>query len=188
MKTLNDKFRTSIASNLVLTLLLALAAMSAAAQPAMPGTIPPRRIPVPGTPMPGSSSEEMTNAPSNYLVRVEWRDTSSPTGAVEVLTGEGQFQVSSSLPGSAASGEPGLLIPITLNGTLKVLNPEQGRFELFIGRSVPYSVSSPGQKMSSIQQRQEGMTVTFYVTFGKPVIARRDATGEVSVLVKKQAP
>lgn len=129
----------------------------------------------------------MTNAPSNYLVRIEWSDKSNPSGAIEVLTGEGTFQLNSAFPGSAKSGEPALLTPVTLNGTLKVLNENQARLELFLGRTIPYSITGPGQS-SSIQQRQEGITVTFYVTFGKSVMARKDANGEVSVLIKKQAP
>jgi hypothetical protein len=53
---------------------------------------------------------------------------------------------------------------------------------------VSENVGGFGQKSPSIQQRQEGLTVTFFVTFGKPVVARKDANGEVSVLVQKQAP
>jgi hypothetical protein len=106
---------------------------------------------------------------------------------IEVLTAEGQFQVSSSFPGSVA-GEPAPSTPVSLNGTLKALSAEQGHFQLFLGRTVSENVGGFGQKSPSIQQRQEGLTVTFFVTFGKPVVARKDANGEVSVLVQKQAP
>jgi hypothetical protein len=129
----------------------------------------------------------LTNAPPNYLVRVEWKDTNGPAGAIEVLTAEGQFQVSSSFPGSVAGGSAPST-PVTLNGTLKAPNAEQGKLQLFLGRTVSENVGGPAQNLPSIQQRQQGLTVTFFVTFGKPVVAQKDVNGEVSVLVKKQAP
>jgi hypothetical protein len=170
-----------VTKNAVVGVLFVLVGISAGAQPQLPGRS--LRGP-PGMSAPGSPMLELTNAPSNYLVRVEWRDTNSPSGAIEVLTGEGQVQVSSSLPGSVA-GEPAPSTPVTLNATLKVLNPEQGQLQLFLGRSVSESVGGPGQTRT-VQQRQEGLTATFFVTFGKPVVARKDANGEISVLVKKQ--
>lgn len=166
--------------------LWAFVVISAAAQPAPPGRIPVRRFDFVASPG-QSSTSELTNAPSNYVVRIEWSDKNNPSGAIEVLTGEGTFQLNSSFPAAAKSGEPTLLTSATVNGSLKVLNENQGRLELFLGRSIPYSTTGPGQS-SSIQQRQEGLTVTFYVTFGKSVTAQKDAKGEVTVLVKKQAP
>ena len=190
MKTSKDDLITSSAKIAALGLLLALVCLSVVAQPSPARTPPmpgmPPRFAGPGQP-PLSSNPELTNAPSNYLVRVEWKEMNSPSAALEVLTGEGTFQVNTSLSASAKSGEPMPSTPVTLNGMLKVLNEDQGRLELFLGRSIAYSTTGPGQT-SSIQQRQDGLTVTFYVTFGKPVMVRRDANGEITVLIKKQAP
>ncbi len=189
MKTSNHNLKNSFIKNAALGLLSSLVAFTLAAQPA-PGFNQPLRDRVrqPGTSPLQNSAAELTNAPANYLVRVEWTATNSPSGTLEVLTGDGQFQVNSSLPGLAKEGEPTLTTGITLNGTLKVLNAEQGQVQLFLGRSVPYYVGGPGKKPSSIQQRQEGLTVNFFVTFGKAVVVQRDVNGEISVLVKKQAP
>jgi hypothetical protein len=175
-------------NNAALRLLFTLVAITAAAQP-MPAFVPRRPVSLPGTPGLSASTPELTNAPPNYLVRVEWKDTNGPVGVIEVLTAEGQFQASSSFPGSGSvAGEPAPSTPVSLNGTLKALNAEQGHFQLFLGRTVSENVGGPGQKLPSIQQRQEGLTVTFFVTFGKPVVAQKDVNGEVSVLVKKQTP
>ncbi len=144
-------------------------------------------MPRPGPGMPGPRlAPEQTNAPANYVVRVEWKETNGNSGSIEILTGEGNFQLSSSLPGTGKSEEAAWQIPVTLNGNLKVLNSERGQLQLFLGRSIPYTVSGPGQSRS-LQQRQEGLTVTFFVTFGKQVVAQKDANGEVFVLVKQQA-
>lgn len=187
MKTSNGKSINFLARTAALGLLLvAVIACPAGAQPIMPGpgsvpTRPPRPL---GAPVPRDTLET-TNAPANYVVRVEWKETSGNSGSIEVLTGEGNFQLSSSLPGTVKSDEAALQIPVTLNGNLKVLNSDKGQLQLFLGRTISYSVSGPGQSRS-IQQRQEGLTVTFFVTFGRQVVAQKDANGEVFVLVKQQ--
>ena len=185
MKTSNGKLAAYVAKTAALWLLLmAVTACPAAAQP-LPGGGPMMPRPARGMPEP-RPAPELTNAPANYLVRVEWKETGGNGGSIEVLTGEGNFQLSSSLPGTGKSDEAGLQIPVTLNGNLKVINSDKGQLQLFLGRSIPYTVSSPGQ-LRSIQQRQEGLTVTFFVTFGKQVVAQKDGNGEVFVLVKQQA-
>ena len=84
-------------------------------------------------------------------------------------------------------GDSELSISVSLDGTLKALSSQQGQLQLFLGRSVPYVTRGGGTPgTSGIQQRQEGLTLTFLVTFGQPVLTQKDSNGEVSVLVERQ--
>ncbi len=170
-----------LTSSIIIPAGLALLLISALTCPAAP-----QLSSVPRSPLrPGQTVTVpyLTNAAANYLVRVEWKETNGATRALEVLTGEGTFQVNSSLPGAVKLGDTEHQISVTLNGQLKVLNSSQGQLQLFLGRSVPFLLNQ-----SSIQQRQEGLTVTIFVTFGKPIIVQKDANAEISVSVKQQEP
>jgi hypothetical protein len=75
------------------------------------------------------------------------------------------------------------------NGDLKALDAEHGRLQLFLGRAVPHVTRGGGPPGStSIQQRQEGLSSTFIVTFGKPVLVQKDGNGAVTVLVESVKP
>ena len=107
---------------------------------------------------------------------------------IQVTSTEGTFQLNTSQPGAVKVGDTDYSISVTVNGDLTVLNPEEGRLRLFLGRTVPYVTSRSGSgsnATTTIQQRQEGLTVTVVVTFGKPLVLQKDENGEVSVLVKR---
>jgi len=79
---------------------------------------------------------------------------------------------------------------VKLTGTLTELNPEKGRLQLFLGRTMPYVTStytgSVGGQSSSYSQLSVGLASIFIVTFGKPLIIQTDDNGTVSILVKRE--
>ena len=124
----------------------------------------------------------------NYVVRVQWKDARGITNHLQVLTTDGTFSLDTMQPGVKINDAD---VPATLRlkGTLNVLSPEKGRLELFLGRTVPYVTSTstgPGGKSSSYQQLQVGLSSSFVVTFGKPLVIQSDANEEVSILVRRE--
>ena len=126
---------------------------------------------------------------ANYVLRLEWKETNAPPRSLQVTSTEGTFQLNTSQPGAAKVGDTDYSISVTVNGDLTVLNPDEGRLRLFLGRTVPYATARSGSGSNApttIQQRQEGLTVTVVVTFGKPLVLQKDENGEVTVLVKRE--
>ena len=78
---------------------------------------------------------------------------------------------------------------VKLSGSLVELNPEKGRLQLFLGRTMPYVTGtfagSGGASSSSYSQLSVGLNSNFVVTFGKPLVIQADDNGEVSILVKR---
>ena len=166
--------------NVCLSRLFALAALVLSGL-ASPGAKTPRPSLTP--PHPDSPPEN----PVNYVLRVDWKSNNSGTNAIQLLTSEGSFKLNTSQPGAVKVGDSELSISVSLDGTLKALSSQQGQLQLFLGRSVPYVTRGGGTPgTSGIQQRQEGLTLTFLVTFGQPVLIQKDSNGEVSVLVERQ--
>lgn len=127
--------------------------------------------------------------PVNYILRVSWKSNNGGTNAIQLLTTEGTFKLNTSQPSGVKLGDTEVPISVSVDGTLKALGAEHGELQLFLGRSVPYVTHGGGTPgTSSIQQRQEGLTLTFLVTFGQPVLVQKDGNGEVSVLVERQSP
>ena len=124
----------------------------------------------------------------NYIIRVEWKDTRGTARHLEVLTTEGSVKLDTVLQDKVKIDDSEIPITVSFNGTLNVLNSEKGRLALFLGRTIPYVTSSnsgPGGKSSSYQQRQVGLSSTFIVTFGKPLVIQSDENEKVSILVKR---
>ncbi len=163
---------------------LALAALMLSCLASLPAERAPR--PVSQTPAsPPSASEN----PVNYILRVSWKSNNGGTNAIQLLTTEGTFKVNTTQSSAVKVGDSELPISVNVDGTLKALGPQHGEVQLFLGRAVPYVTHGGGPPgSSSIQQRQEGLTLTFLVTFGQPVIVQKDGNGEVSVLVERQSP
>ncbi len=134
-------------------------------------------------PLPVSAAEN----PVNYILRADWKSNNGATNTIQLLTTEGTFKVNTSQPSAVKVGDSELSISVSLDGTLKAVSSQQGQLQLFLGRSVPYVTHGGGPPgSSSIQQRQEGLTLTFLVTFGQPVLVQKDGNGEVSILVERQ--
>ncbi len=147
------------------------------------GAEPPRLSPT------GAQPVSAAEAPINYILRVDWKSNKGETNAIQLLTTEGMFKVETSQPSGVKVNDAELPISVSLDGTLKALNSQQGQLQLFLGRTVPYVTHGGGTPgTSSIQQRQEGVTLAFLVTFGQPVLVQKDGNGEVSVLVDRQNP
>ncbi len=127
--------------------------------------------------------------PVNYVLRVDWKSNVGGSNIIQLLTSEGAFKLNTSQPGAVQVNDAELPVSVTVDGTLTALSSQQGQVHLFLGRSVPYVTRGAGPPgTSSIQQRQEGLTLTFLVTFGQPVLVQKDGNGEVSVLVERQNP
>lgn len=149
----------------------------------------------PPAPPPAPQSVTLTTAEApptkeiaNYTVRVQWTDAAGVTNHLQVLTTEGQFSLDS-LQTPVKINNSDVPTTVKLQGTLKVLSPEKGRINLFLGRTVPYvtgtSEGATGRTTSSYQQLQVGLSSTFGVTFGKSQVIQVDASGEVSILVNR---
>ncbi len=130
-----------------------------------------------------------SETPVNFILRVSWKSNNGGTNAIQLLTTEGTFKVNTSQPSAVKVGDSELPISVNVDGTLKALGPQHGELQLFLGRAVPYLTHGGGTPgTSAIQQRQEGLTLNFLVTFGQPVVVQKDGNGEVSVLVERQNP
>ena len=136
-----------------------------------------------------SSQPAVAKKAVNYTVRVEWKDAKKASSSIQLVTSEGQFELDT-LSGTTKINDSDVPNTIKLNGTLTELNPEKGRLQLFLGRTVPYVTSTfagpAGRNSSSYSQLSVGLSSTFIVTFGKPLIIQTDDNGTVSILVKRE--
>jgi hypothetical protein len=132
---------------------------------------------------PASSVTAQTAA--NYRILVDWHGAQGETNSLEVLTTEGQVEFDGLQKNPVKINNNEVPATLKLTATLKALNEEKGRLQLFLGRTVPYVTgSSPGGN-SSYSQMNVGLESTFLVTFGKPVVIQSDANGTISVLVTR---
>lgn len=136
-----------------------------------------------------SSSTTPTNV-VNYTIRVEWQEHHGSSHFIQLVTTEGQFQLNTSQSGDVEVNNTKVPVTINLNGDLKAVSSTQAQLSFFLGRTVPYVTKTAGSagKSSTYQQRQEGISSKFVVTFGKPLVVQKDSNGEVSVLVKREEP
>jgi hypothetical protein len=132
-----------------------------------------------------SASSVTTPTPANYRIHLDWHDTQDETNSLEVLTTEGQVEFDGLGKHSAKIGSN--LVPTTLKltATLKAVNTEQGKLQLYIGRTVPYVTSTSPGGGSSYSQMSVGLESTFLVTFGKPLVIQSDANGTITLLVTR---
>jgi len=164
--------------------LLALAWLCAVAcQAAPPPVAPPPAAPVPATPAVAADTQNV-----NYSVRVEWRDTKKGTNSLQLVTCDGNFNLNT-ISGTVTLGDADIPITVKLQGALTVLDADQGRLQIFLGRTVPYPTSfstGPGAKGNgSYSQMSVGLDSRFIVTFGKPLVIQSDDNGEVAILIKR---
>jgi hypothetical protein len=164
---------------ILVTLLVALGCHSQPA-PLAPSVPPPPVVPLPAA-VPAKD-------PVNYLIRVEWKEPKGEPKFLEVLTTEGRFDLNTIQKNSVKINNNDVPTTLKFSGTLKELNNEKGRLQLFLGRTVPYvtGTTSSGPNASySYQQLNVGLDSTFIVKFSKPVIIQTDESGEISILVKR---
>ena len=150
---------------------------------AVQGNNPPPIIFPPG------SSPTVTKDAVNYTIHVEWNDIKKGTNSLQIVTSEGSFELDT-ISGAVKINNSDVPTTVKLNGTLTELNPEKGRLQLFLGRTIPYVTStytgSVGGQSSSYSQLSVGLQSTFIVAFGKPLIIQTDDNGTVSILVKRE--
>jgi hypothetical protein len=147
--------------------------------------------PMPPLPPPGAppSAAPPAKDPVNYLIRVEWKEPQGEPKFLEVLTGEGRFDLNTIQKNSVKINNNDVPVTLKFSGTLKELNNDkQGRLQLFLGRTVPYVTGTMGSgpnASSSYSQLSVGLDSSFIVKFGKPVVIQNDENGQISVLVKR---
>ena len=138
---------------------------------------------------PSSEPSPAPARPVNYVLHVDWRSQKGGTNSLQLVTSEGTFRLDATQSSTVKIGDAEVPISMNVSGELKALDFEHGRVQFFLGRTVPYVTHGGGpQGGSSIQQRQDGLTSTFTVAFGKPVLIQKDGNGEVSVLVERVNP
>ncbi|MGA2854920.1 MAG: hypothetical protein ABSE90_12420 [Verrucomicrobiota bacterium] len=158
-----------------------LVAFACHSQPAPPPPPPAALLPPPPAVAPARD-------PVNYLIRVEWKEPKSDSKFLEVLTTEGQFNLNTIQKNSVKINNNDVPVTLKFSGSLKAINDEKGRLQMFLGRNVPYvtgTVGSGPSASSSYSQLSVGLDSVFIVTFGKPVVIQNDESGEISVLVKR---
>jgi hypothetical protein len=151
-----------------------------------PPAVPRQYMPPPGAPPPAAAAP--AREPVNYLIRVEWKEPKADPKSLEVLTTEGNFDLNTIQKNSVKINNNDVPVTLKFNGTLRELNDEKGRLQLFLGRTVPYVTSTSGSGpnvSSSYSQMSVGLQSTFVVKFGKPLVIQTDENGEISVLVKR---
>jgi hypothetical protein len=154
--------------------------------------LPPNGLPQRPMPPPGLSPATQQPPPAkpavNYVIRVEWKDNKKGTNALQIVTCEGSFDLNT-ISGAVKINNSDVPTTVKLSGSLTELNPEKGRLQLFLGRTVPYVTStysgSGGNNGSSYSQLSVGLNSNFVVTFGKPLLIQADDSGEVTILVKR---
>jgi hypothetical protein len=137
-----------------------------------------------------SSSATLSSAgAANYTIHVQWLDNQGQSNSLEVLTTEGEFNLSTIQKNSVKINNTEIPITLSFKGELKAIDPEKGRLKLFLGRTVPYVTGTfangIGAQSSSYSQLSVGLDSTFIVTFGKEVVIQSDENGQISILVNK---
>jgi hypothetical protein len=166
----------------LLTVILFLAAAGQAQS--LPPRLPPPAMP-PGAVPPAVAP---VKDPVNYLIRVEWKEAKGDPKFLEVLTTEGSFSIDTIQKNPVKISNYEVPVTLKFSGSLNIINDEQGRLQVFLGRTVPYVTSTYGSGSnagSSYQQMSVGLQSTFVVTFGKTVVIQNDESGQISVLVKR---
>jgi hypothetical protein len=166
----------------LLTVILFLA-MAGRAQ-SIPPRLPPPAMP-PGGPTPATAPAK---EPVNYLIRIEWKEPKGDPRFLELLTTDGNFSLDTIQKASVKINSNDIPSTLKFSGSLDAISDEQGRLQLFLGRTVPYITSTYGSGPnagSSYQQLSVGLSSAFIVTFGKTVIIQNDESGQISVLVKR---
>jgi hypothetical protein len=126
--------------------------------------------------------------PVNYLIRVEWKEPKSDPKFLEVLTTEGTFNLDTIQRNSVKINNSDIPITLKFSGSLSALNDDEGRLQLYLGRTVPYVTGTYGSGLgmsSSYAQLSVGLNSTFIVKFGKPEVIQTDENGQITVLVKR---
>jgi hypothetical protein len=142
--------------------------------------------PVPGHP-PGPAPEAAKD-PVNYVIRIEWHSEKENLKFLQLLTGEGQFELNTIQKNTVKINDNDIPITLKMSGSLTALDGDKGRLQLFLGRTVPYVTGTAfglgKTSASSYSQMSVGVNSTFIVKFGKEQTIQADETGEISVLVK----
>jgi len=126
-----------------------------------------------------------TNAPVNYVIKVLMKDAKGNENSLQVMTINGSFELDTIQKSSVKINNADIPTTLKLDGTLTTINEQKGVLKFYLGHTVPYITSSIGTA-SSYSQLSVGLTSSFVVTYGKPLLVQLDDSGEVSVLVTRE--
>jgi hypothetical protein len=170
-------------SLLTVILFLASAGQAQPIPPRLPGQ-PPLATPPGAIPPAVAPARE----PVNYLIRIEWKEPKGDPRFLEVLTTDGSFGLDTIQKNSVKINNNDIPVTLKLSGSLSTISDNEGRLQLFLGRTVPYVTGTYGSGPSagsSYQQLSVGLQSTFMVIFGKPVVIQNDENGQITALVKR---
>jgi hypothetical protein len=144
-----------------------------------------------GQTSPVSAASVDTNAPVNYVIKVQAKDGKGNGTSLQVTTVAGSFELDTLQKASVKINNADVPSTLKLSGTLTPMNEQKGLLKLFLGRTVPYVTSSYNNgsgagSASTYSQLSVGINSTFVVTFGKPLVIQVDDSGEVTVLVTRE--
>jgi len=146
----------------------------------MPGALPPGSAP------PANVERDSVN----YLVRVEWKAPKTESKSLEVLTTEGQFNLSTIEKNPVKINGNDVPTTLKFTGSISPIGTDKARVRFFLGRTVPYITSTFNNgsvgSSSSYQQMSVGLDSTFIVKLGKSVVVQNDENGQISVLVTRE--
>jgi hypothetical protein len=139
---------------------------------------------------PSSAAPADTNAPVNYVIKVQAKDAKGNVNTLQVTTVAGSFELDTIQKASVKINNADIPTTLRMTGTLTPMDEQKGLLKLFLGRTVPYVTSTinNGSVMgasSSYSQMSVGLNSTFVVAFGKPLVIQVDDSGEVTVLVTR---
>jgi len=145
-------------------------------------------IPAPGSPggPPPAAGVAATDT-ANYLIRVEWTDPKGEAKFLELLTAAGNFELDTIQKTSVKINNNDVPTTLKFSGSIKLLESDRGRLQLFLGRTVPYVTGTSGgtTPVSSYSHMNVGLESTFIVKFDKPQTVQNDENGQITVLVKR---
>jgi hypothetical protein len=171
--------------------IVAVALFATVISQAQPLSMPePGRPGAPGMPgMPPAAAAAPAEDPVNYQIHVEWTDSKGESRSLDVLTTEGNFDLSTIQKTSVKINNADIPTTLKFNGSIRPLTGDHARLQLFLGRTVPYVTGTSGGLSStqSYSQMSVGLQSTFIVKFDKPLVVQTDENGRISVVVKRLA-
>ncbi len=128
-----------------------------------------------------------TNAPVNFVIKVQARDAKGTVTSLQVTTLAGEFELDTLQKASAKINNAEIPSTLKLSGTLTPINDQKGLLKLFLGRTVPYVTGTLNNgSAASYAQMSVGLNSSFVVRFGQPLVVQVDDSGEVTVLVTRE--
>ena len=134
-----------------------------------------------------SAAPAGTNAPVNFVIKVQARDAKGVVSSLQITTLAGDFELDTLQKASVKINNADIPTTLRLTGTLTPVNDQKGLLKLYLGRTVPYVTGTLNNgSAASYAKMSVGLNASFVVRFGQPLVVQVDDSGEVSVLVTRE--